>query len=139
MYINFFGTTISSHLYHGHNVIFVGVNTARGEQTHQMNCFAISDSCINSLNQLWILLELTIFDGFGNTGQILINHTASAQIHVAHFTVTHLAIRQTNVFTGAGDQCVRIIGPQTVDVGGVGSEDSIGISFFTVAPAIENN
>ncbi len=131
MNVDFFGTTVGRHLNHRHDVIFVGVHTTGGEQTHQVHSFAVANRGINSLDQLRIGLEFTIFDRFGDTGQVLINHATSTQVHVTNFAVTHLAFWQTNIATGTGYASVGVAFPHTIHVRGFGRQNGVGISFIT--------
>ena len=54
---------------------------------------------LNGINQHFMLEESTSTDIFGNTGKVLIQHTASTKIHMTDFRVPHLTIRQADIFT----------------------------------------
>ena len=54
---------------------------------------------INGIGNDRIGKKITLTNGFGNTGKVLINDTTRTQIHVTDFGVTHLTIRQTDIFS----------------------------------------
>ncbi len=61
-----------------------------------MHRTAISNGFVDSATQHAILEEITIVNRFSDTRKILINHAASANVHVANFRVAHLAIWKAN-------------------------------------------
>ena len=83
--IDFFRTALSGQFYHRHDVIFVAVNTARREQTHNVNGLACGNGFINRSGERWVGKECTFFDFNVQARQVLINDTARTQVNVTHF------------------------------------------------------
>ena len=59
-----------------------------------MNRFVGRNRFVDSLYINGIGKEISVFDGFINTGKVLIHHASSAQRHMANFTVAHLSFGQ---------------------------------------------
>ncbi len=96
MDVNFFGATGCSQLSGRQNMIFMAVDAARRQQAHQVYGLVIGNSLVDGVAKGLILLEIAIFEIFVDARQALIHHAAGAEIHMAHFGVTHLALGQAN-------------------------------------------
>ena len=42
-----------------------------------------------------------IFNGLGDTGEVLVNNSPGPQVHVPHFRIAHLTLRQPYIHAGA--------------------------------------
>ena len=83
--------------------------------------------------------KVTITDRLGHPGKILVDHAPGTQIHVPDLGIAHLAIRQADIHTRAGDQRMRCITPQFIPEGGVGCHDGIGVGRLAVAETVKNH
>ena len=92
----------------------MAMHTTVGKQTIQMQCGIVLFAMFHSVHQSRIFKEITIFNGFCDSGQFLIYDTTSTDIQVTHFRVPHLSIGQTNSTTAgitlhAGIFCFQAI------------------------------
>src|SRR5699024_9172935 len=71
--VDFFCAAFSCQFYHRHDVIFVAVYAACGEQTHNVYCFTCVFRFIYRASQHWISKESAIFDFNVQTSQVLIH------------------------------------------------------------------
>ena len=94
MDIDFLGATGCGQFRCCQHMVFVAVNAARRQQAHDVNGLAIGYGFIDGVAQGFVALELAVFEVFVDTGQALVHHPAGAEVHVAYFRVTHLALRQ---------------------------------------------
>ena len=123
----------------GKQVDQVAVNTAVGQQTHQMDGTTGALGVFHRLHQCGIFKKAVVPDIPGDAGQLLIDHPACADVGVAHLTVAHLAVRQTHVFTRAVESGVRTGFKQSVQIGGLCRGDSIGGTGRSNAPAVQDH
>ncbi len=72
------------------------VYAAFRKQTENMHGFAAGNRTINCIYVNWIGKKVAIADRFVYAGETLVDHAASAEGHVAHFAVAHLAFGQAN-------------------------------------------
>ncbi|MNN88113.1 hypothetical protein D3C81_2057580 [compost metagenome] len=72
-----------------------------GQQAEDVHGLAGGHGLVHRAAQSRVLEELTITDGLGHAGEVLVDHTPGAQVHVADFGVAHLPIRQAHVHAGA--------------------------------------
>jgi len=84
-------------------------------------------------------LPFAVLDRAADAGQILVDDSAGAEVHVADFRVAHLAVGQADVAPGTRDQGVRAIGPETVPRRGVGGGNGVGFADFAVAESVEHH
>ncbi len=68
-----------------------------------------------------------------------VNDPARAHVHVAHFAVAHLSLRQANIRTGSVDQCVGKIFEQAVVIGFASESNRVARGFSAVTPSIEHS
>ena len=68
-------------------------------QAHKMYLFFIVTGISKSLHDLGILHNRIIPACFVDPYQILIHHPSGTDIQMADFRITHLAIRQTDIFS----------------------------------------
>ena len=75
----------------------VGVDTAIGNKTPEMELAACLFDMADSVKELLILKECAVLDVLCDSGKLLINNAACAHVCVAHFAVAHLSVRKTYV------------------------------------------
>lgn len=78
--------------------------------------------------------KVAVGNGLVDAGKALINHSARAKGHMAHFAVSHLPFGQAHSQSRRGNKCCRAMVPEVVHNRGFGCLYSIG--FFAVAVAI---
>lgn len=86
----------------------------------------------------WVFKKFAVSDGFGDARQLLVNHTACANIGVAHFAVAHLPVRQADIHAGGANISHRAFRHQLVEPGRFRRGDGIAIVGWIVAEAIHN-
>ena len=62
-----------------------------------MDGLACLDSLVNGAAENLILEEVTVLDGLGNAGELLIDDSACADIGIAHPGLSHLALGQADI------------------------------------------
>ena len=137
--VDLLGATLGGHLDHAHDVLFVAVYATRGHQTHDVNGLALGHGSVDSLGQLDVLEEVAVLDVLGDAGQLLIDDATGTDVGVAHFGVAHLAVRQTHVQAGAGDQGAGVVTGQAVQVRGLGGSDGVVLLLGAVAPTVHDD
>ena len=120
-------------------MLFVAVYATRGHQTHDVHGLALGHGSVDSLGQLDVLEEVAVLDVLGDAGQLLIDDATGTDIGVAHFGVAHLAVRQTHVQAGAGDQGAGVVTGQAIQIGGLGSSNGVVLLLGAVAPTVHDD
>ena len=103
-----------------------------------MQRLAVGDGLVHGTSQRRIIEERTVLDRLVDAGEALVHHPAGAQVHMAHFGIAHLSVRQANLDTGGGKQGVRAVLPQPVPDGGGGSSYRVVGGIFAMSPAIQD-
>ena len=98
----------------------MAVHAAGAHQAHQMDGLAGIDSGLHIFDQHRVFEHLTIADGLGDKGQLLVHDAACAHVGVADLRVAHLAIGQADSHTGSIDGSHGILFHQGIQMGGVG-------------------
>ena len=101
------------------DLLLLAVHAAGREQAHHVQGAAGRLDPVETLVQRPIAGKLTLLNRPVDPGQILIDHPAGTQVHVADFRVAHLPVRQAHVGAGAGNQGVRRLLPVAIPVGGI--------------------
>ncbi len=138
MQVDLVSAALEGQFGHRDQVVLVAVNAAVGQQAHEVHGLAGGDCFIHRRADRRVLEELAVADRFGHACEVLVYHSSGAEVHVADFRVAHLAVRQTHVHTGTGDQAVGYGGSQAVEYRLVGRVHGVVVVAFTVSEAIEN-
>ncbi|VTR18870.1 Uncharacterised protein [Serratia fonticola] len=109
MQVNRFGSALCGQFDHRQDMFFMAVDATRGHQAHDVYRFACLHGLVDGAGQRCVGEEVTVFDLFIQTGQVLIHDAAGAEVHVTDFRVTHLAIRQADIQTGSGNQGMGLL------------------------------
>ncbi|MNC47129.1 hypothetical protein D3C75_961740 [compost metagenome] len=117
----------------------MAVDATRGHQAHDVYRFACLHGLVDGAGQRCVGEEVTVFDLFIQTGQVLIHDAAGAEVHVTDFRVTHLAIRQADIQTGSGNQGMGLLLPQTVHDRRFGVQDRVVLLLFPVAVTVQDH
>src|SRR4051812_190911 len=104
-----------------------------------MKLAAAATSVFHGVQQYGVAVEVAFFDHQIDLGDIHVNHAPGADIQVADFAVSHLALRQADKASAGVDERVGIFREQTVVVGFAGQRNGVSLGGRRVTPAIENN
>ncbi len=97
----------SGQFQHREDVLLVAVHPTRRQQAEHMQGTVLRLGRRAGRQQLRIGEEAAIADGRVDPGQVLVDDAAGAQVHVAHFRVAHLPIRQADMAAFGMDQRMR--------------------------------
>ena len=125
--VNFLCAHVLCHFQHAEPVVSVAVDTAGAHQAHQVDGLACLNGSLHVLDQHGVLEHLTVPDGLGDEGQLLVNDTASAHVGVAHLRVAHLTIGQADSHAGGLDGGHGIFCHQGIQMGGLGGDHGIAV------------
>ena len=140
MNINLLNTLLLSELKKSVEMLAVAVYATRRYKAHEMQSTAICLNLRSNTYQCLIGEEIAVLDSLGNTGQRLIDDTASTDIGMTNLGVTHLTIRQTNMLARSKDLSVRELCLQTINYRSLCDIDGIvWIIWVTITIAIHNN
>ncbi|MNP05238.1 hypothetical protein D3C76_971840 [compost metagenome] len=139
MQVDLLCTALGGQFGHGDQVVLVAVHAAVGEQPHEMHGLASGNGFIYCAGQHRILEELAVADRLGHAGEVLVDDTAGAEVHVADLGVAHLAVGQADVHAGAGDQAVRLAGQQAVPIGLLRGIDGVVFRGVAMAEAVQDD
>ena len=125
--VDLLGAHVLGHLQHAEPVVCVAVDTAGADQTHQVNGLARVDGGLHVLDQNRVLEHLTVLDGLGDEGELLVDDEAGTHVGVADLGVAHLAIGQANGHAGGVDGGHGVLCHQRIDEGLVGGGHSVTV------------
>ena len=103
-----------------------------------MDSFVGSYSLIYGLAVNGISKKITIGNGFVDTSEVLIHHSASTQCHMPNFRVTHLPFGQAHGHSRGVNHCFGIVIPQLLPHRRIGVGDGVVLGIIAVAKAIKN-
>ena len=84
-------------------MLFAAVDAARRDEAQQMEGRILFLDVFHSTDESRFLEESAVFDVLGDFCQRLVHNTSRTDIKMAHFRVSNLAVRQTDVFA----RCAR--------------------------------
>ena len=117
----------------------VAVHPAVRKQTREMQGRARLFGVLYCVEQGGILKKVSVPDGFGDPGQFLIHHPAGADIGVAHLTVAHLPVGQTDVHPRRADGGTGVFFKQAGEVGRPGRLDGIAVGVGIDPETVHND
>ena len=79
---------------HGVDMIFMAMHPAGRQQPHDMQRSVMLLDMFNSLHERRIAVKAPVLNGCIYPRELLIHHAACADIEMANFRVTHLALRK---------------------------------------------
>ena len=86
-----------------------------------------------------VVVKAAVLDSLVDAGDVLVDHPARPQAHMAHLGVAHLACGQPDVQPGTRDNRMGILAPQPVPYRRVGLGYGIVPGLLAVTPAIQDN
>ena len=108
-------------------VVSVAVHAAGAHQAHQMDGLAGVDGSLHVLDQNRVLEHLTVLDGLGDQGQLLVHDASCTHVGVAHLRVAHLAVGQADCHAGSLDGGHGVFCHQSIQMGGLGGHHGIAV------------
>ena len=93
------------------------VHTTSRSQAHEVNVLAVFLGIRECALHLRIVVYSSFLYRFVNLHKVLIKNAAGTNILVSHLRVTHLSVRQTNIFATGLQLRVWIISNQTIPIG----------------------
>ena len=125
--VDFLCPHLLCHFQHTEPVVSVAVDAAGTHQTHQVDRLAGVDGSLHVLDEDGVLEHLTVADGLGDEGQLLVDDAAGAHIGVTHLRVAHLAVGQAYSHAGSVDGGHRIFCHQRVKEGLLGCSHGVAV------------
>jgi len=118
-------------------MLYMRVHTAVAQQAEKMQIARAA--AFHRFKQKRLLEKILVRNHQVDARDVHVNDAARAHIHVAHFAVAHLSLRQPNVRTGSVDQRVGKILEQAVIIGFASESNRISLGLSAVAPTIEHS
>ncbi len=137
--VDLLGAALEGQFGHGDQVVLVAVYAAVGQQAEDVYGLVGGHGLVHGRANGRVLEELTVTDGLGHPGEVLIHHATGTEVHVADFGVAHLPVRQTDIHARTRDQAVGHAGAQAVQDWLLGRIDGVGFVAFAVTEAIQNH
>ena len=109
MYINLLQTVLFCHFQQCVQMRVMAVYPAVGKKSEKMQGTAVLLCVFHRQDQLFIFKEVTVLNGLGDAGQILIDNPSGAHIHMADLRIPHLSLRQADCQTAGLSLHVRTL------------------------------
>ena len=97
----------------------VAVNAARGHKSHQVETRVVLERLVHSVDDSLVLAELAVVDSLCDSGELLINNSARADVGVTDLAVAHLTVGETYVKTRSADLREGVLAEENVKIGSV--------------------
>ncbi len=123
---------------HRQDLLLVAVHATGREQPEYMQGGGRLRRSGAGADQFGIVEETAVLDRRVHPGQVLVNDATGAQVHVAHFRISHLPLRQAHVAALGVDKGVGTGGQQAAPVGQGGLGQRIVLGLVAMAPAIQD-
>ncbi len=117
----------------------MAVNPAGRQQPHDVQAAAVLLEPLERPVQGSVAGKLALLDGAVDPRQVLIDLATGTEVHMTHFRIAHLVVRQAHVCTGARDQGVRLLRPVAVPVGRVRLGDGVVLRGWAIAESVQNH
>ena len=122
----------------GGDVVLVGMHAAGRQQAHQMAGAAGSLQLGDEVLQARVARQLAGLHGGVDARQVLHDHAAGADVHMADLGIAHLAGRQPDMQFRGVDQRMRAIAHEAVPGRRVRQPDRVVIVAGAFPPAVED-
>ena len=93
-------------------------------------------AAFHSGGESFIFKEISLLDGFGDAGELLINNAAGADIGMPYLAVAHLPVRQADIHAGSADPRNGVGGKNPVNIGLVRRLDGVALFLAPAAKAV---
>ena len=121
------------------HVVQAAVHAAVGGEAHQVEFLAALFHIVVGGLDLRILQKFVLPAGDVDLHQVLIHYASGAQVHVTYLGITHLAVRQADIFPAGLQMAEGILFPQGVDVGRSLGPYGIGVVVEAFSPTVQNH
>ena len=121
------------------HVVDVRMHAAVGQQTEDVQGGIEPLALVDRAHQRFVFEEITVLNGLGDAGQLLIHDAARADIGVTDLGVAHLTVRQADIQTGSADIGHRVFLKDLVQIRRVRRLDRIALLFIAMAEAVHND
>jgi hypothetical protein len=116
----------------------MAVHAARRHQAEHLQRAAAGPGRGTCLQQCCIVEEFTRGNVMIDAGEVLVDHAARTDVHVADFGIAHLAVGKADMQAMRVDEVVRAGRQQAAPVRAVRERDRVVLGFDAMAPAIED-
>ena len=91
----------------GFHVVDVRVHAAIAQQANEVQGLVVGQGVLQGFGQGGHLRQLALADGLADAHQLLVDHPAGPDVHVAHLGVAHLALGQAHGLARGLQRAVR--------------------------------
>ena len=126
---------LGAHLDQRPQVVPAGVHPAVGDQADEVDALRVGER----LHQHLVGLDRAVVDGVVDAGQVLLDHSAGAEVQVPHLGVAHLALGQAHRGARRIELGVRIARPEVVEDRRVGERDRVARAVGSEPEAVEHD
>ena len=117
----------------------MAVHAPPRDQAQQVQGASAAGAAIHGRGQRRVREEVALADAPVDAGQVLIDHAARAEVHVADLGVAHLARRQADRFAAGHERRVRVALQELGVRGRAAQRDRVVAAFGAQAPAVEDD
>ncbi len=114
------------------------VHAARADQPHEMERAAGARHLPALLHEHRINEESAVGDRLRDSHQILLHHSAGAEVEVPHLAVADLAARQADGFAGGLEEGARRVRPESVPGRHRRHRDRVPLALGAISPSVED-
>ena len=105
----------------------MAVDAAVGQQAHKVESLAVVLGIVHGLQKSLVFLHVPVLGRLGDTGQLLVDNAAGADVGVAHLAVAHLAVRQAHVHAGGPNLGVGVLCEDLFKIGFIGGSNGVAL------------
>ena len=116
MYVYIVQTFFLRHFDYGKKMFEMGMYPSVAQKSVSMEFFTVFQSAVHCVEQNFVGKEISVFNGFGNSGKLLINHATRSHIEMSDFAVSHLTVGKSYVHTRSAQLGVRIFFDKGVEI-----------------------
>ncbi len=138
MHVSFRHSLLLSQLQQSQQMLKMAMHAAVGKQAQQVQAASFGLSRLTGSQQLRILSKIPVGYGLINGRQILVNHSACANIQMPHFGIAHQPRRQAHRQTTSRQLSMRAALPERVKIRQLSQRKRIARQASFQAPAIQN-
>ena len=118
-------------------VALVTVHAAVRQQSDEMQRAAAAGAAIHRCRERRVVKKASVADAAIDAGEILVHDAPRAQIHVAHFGIAHLALRQPHGCAARHERGVRVLVDQLRVRRGARLRDRVVVGRCAESPTVE--
>ena len=115
------------------------VNSAVAAEAEEVEFLASTFHIVVASGDFLVLKELVLAAGDIDLDEVLVDHAACTEIHVADLGVAHLALRKAYILTAALELRVGIFRAKRIDMGLTLCVNCVAVVRATKAPTVQNH